>query len=185
MDYEHYQGSVASLKKLNKYLLIAVISLCVVLVGMCAAVYRAIGHKSTVLVPPVLTQQMTISDVMPDKSYLNQMALYLILLRLNVTPDNAQRNFKAFLSHVNSRIYGQMAASLDEDKKAIQQSRITSAFYPSNQEINPQAMSVKITGRLDKYVGKRSVSSKQETYVMTFDYHNGTLSILDYYKLKK
>jgi conjugal transfer pilus assembly protein TraE len=184
MEYQQYQGSVAQLKKLNKYLIYALVAMSVALLGMSAAVYRAIGYKSVILMPPVLSQQMTISDVMPDKAYLQQMGLFLVGLRLNITPSNIDNNFKAFLTHVNSKIYGRVSTKLDEEIKTVQKGRITSAFYPREQKINPTNLSVKIMGRLDKYVGNRMISSKDQTYVLAFDYTNGSLSLMDYYSIE-
>ncbi|WP_116964216.1 type IV conjugative transfer system protein TraE [Fastidiosibacter lacustris] len=184
MEYQQYQGSLAHFKKMNRYLTIVLLAMAVALVGMSIAVYRAIGHKSVVLMPPVLTQQMTISDVMPDAAYLQQMGLFLVSLRLNITPSNIDNHFKTFLTHVNSSIYGQVSVELDEEIKAVQRGRITSAFYPREQLINPHDLSVKITGRLDKYVGNRQISSKDQTYLLTFDYNQGHLSIIDYYRLE-
>ena len=183
MDFSQYQGSLMHFKKMNRYLMIALLAMSIALVGMSFAMYRAIGHKSVVLMPPVLSQQMTISDVMPDASYLQQMGLFLISLRLNITPNNVEHNFKTFLDHVNSKIYGQVSVDLDAETQAVQQSRITSAFYPREQSIDADTLSVKITGRLDKYVGNRQISSKDQTYVLTFDYSKGSLTITDYYRL--
>ena len=185
MDYEHYQGSVSQFKTLNRYLMLALAGFSLVLVGMSAALYRAIGHKSVVLMPPVLSQQMTISDVMPDASYLQQMGLFLLSLRLNITPSNIDNHFKSFLTHVHPSIYGDISVGLDEEKKAVQAGRITSAWYPHYQAINPEDLSVKITGRLDKYVGNRLISSKEQTYILVFNYRRGSLSIKDYYRLKE
>lgn len=184
MDYEHYQGSVRQLKILNKSLMIALVGMSLVLIGMSGALYRAIGHKSMVLVPPVLSQQMTISDVMPDAAYLQQMGLFLLSLRLNITPSNMENHVKTFLTHVHPKAYGAIAGQLDEEKKAVQTGRITSAWYPHAQSINPNDLSVKITGRLDKYVGSRNISSKDQTFVLVFDYTDGSLSITDYYRLE-
>ena len=183
MEFSQYQGSLAHFKQVNRYLMIALIAMAMALVGMSIAVYRAIGHKSVVLMPPVLSQQMTISDVMPDASYLQQMGLFLISLRLNITPSNVENHFQTFLTHVHSSIYGQISVDLDAEVKAIQQGRITSAFYPREQSIDADTLAVKITGRLDKYVGNRQISSKDQTYVLVFDYSKGSLTITDYYRL--
>ena len=185
MKLEVYRGSVESLQKINKLLFSCLIGMCVVLVVMSFALYRAIGYKSTILMPPVLTQQMTISDVMPDVSYLQQMGLYLISLRLNVTPSNVEHNFKAFLLHVRPNIYGLLQSTLNQETKEIENSGTTSAFYPRQQEINIDNLAVKITGRLDKYVGKRQISSRDASFVLVFRYSNGSLSISDYYRIKE
>jgi conjugal transfer pilus assembly protein TraE len=184
MDYQNYQGSIGQLRQLNRYLMIALLAMSVAIAGMGLALYRAIGYKSVVLMPPVLSQQMTISDVMPDASYLQQMGLFLLSLRLNITPSNINNHFETFLSHVNSSVYGAVSVDLDKEKKAVEQGRITSAWYPYNQEINANDLSVKITGRLDKYVGNRRISNKDQTYVLAFDYTKGSLSITDYYQIE-
>lgn len=184
MEYQHYQGSVGQLRQLNRYLMIALVAMSVAIAGMGLALYRAIGQKSVVLMPPVLSQQMTISDVMPDASYLQQMGLFLLSLRLNITPSNIENHFATFLTHVNSKAYGKISVALDKEKKAVEQGRITSAWYPHNQAINANDLSVKITGRLDKYVGNRKISSADHSYILVFDYTKGSLSITDYYQIE-
>lgn len=185
MDYQHYQGSLASSKQLNKLLSIFCVCLSVSLIVMGFCVYRAIGYKSTVFVPPVLTQQMTISDVYPDRSYLNQMALYLALLRLNVTPSNIENNFNEFLKRVDSSIFNEMKHHLDQQIKEVQESRISAAFYPRSQKVNVDEKSVFITGMLTKFVGTRLVSSKEASFIFVFSYRNGSLTIKDYYPVKE
>lgn len=184
MDYQHYQGAISQLKQLNRYLMIALLAMAVAMAGMGLALYRAIGQKSVVLMPPVLSQQMTISDVMPDASYLQQMGLFLLSLRLNVTPSNITNHFETFLTHVHPSAYGEIAKALDKEKEVVEKGRISAAWYPSAQAINPEDLSVKITGRLDKYVGARRISSENHHFVLVFDYTQGSLSMTDYFETK-
>ncbi|WP_312030916.1 TraE/TraK family type IV conjugative transfer system protein, partial [Vibrio crassostreae] len=55
--------------------------------------YQALTHQSRTLIPPTLSQAFTVSDGTVDEPYLEQMADYLLYLKLNITPASVGRQF--------------------------------------------------------------------------------------------
>ncbi|MCF6768387.1 type IV conjugative transfer system protein TraE [Thiotrichales bacterium 19S11-10] len=184
MDYQSYQGSVHQLKKLNRYLIIALVAMSLSLIAMSFCVYRAIGYKTVTLVPPLLSQQMSISDIRPDRSYVEQMGLFLTSLRLNVTPLNVDKNFHTLLLHVSPKYYGEMELALDQEAKVIKKGDISAVFYPTGQLLNIADSSLTIAGRIDKYVSSRLISSERKNFKLIFDYKDGSLTIDDFFQLE-
>lgn len=183
MEYQSYQGSVHQLRRLNRYLVIALIALSIAIIAMSFCIYRAIGHKTVTLVPPVLSQQISLSDVTPDQSYIEQMGLFLSSIRLNVTPKNAKKNFDIFLSHVAPESYGYLSSLLYKEEAAIKKGDISAVFYPTDQYIDLNKSALVIDGRLDKYSGERKVSSKEVRFEVVFDYRDGSLLITDFHQV--
>ncbi|WP_119328396.1 type IV conjugative transfer system protein TraE [Cysteiniphilum halobium] len=185
MDASHHQLGQSLGQYVNRWLKIGFIFMSLVSIVLAYALYQTIKHKMVTLVPPVLSHQMSISLIEPDDSYLAQMALFLLGMKLNVSPDNVLLNHRVLKSHTSPKTWGQLNSVLEKEAKDIQEGRISSVFYPSEQEMSIERLQVKVKGMLEKRVGLRLVSHQEVRFIVQFDYYNGSLHVKDIVELKK
>ena len=136
MDLSHYtlQQSIGSY--VNKWLKFALIATSTVSVVLAYLLYQNMRHKMTILVPPVVTHQMSLSVVRADESYLVQMGLFWLGLKLNISPDNVNQNHKILRTHIAPKAWGEIQQILEQEAEAIKTGRIASVFYPTAQEVD-------------------------------------------------
>lgn len=171
-------------KSLNALLLIgfsiAMISNCV----LAVVVLKAYVNKSRTITPPAISQAFTISDTGVDAPYLQQMAEYFAFLRLNVTPGSVNHQYNQLETYINEKNWHQVQPQLLEEKTTIKRQNISSHFTITDVQVALDDKMVKLTGNLNKYVGKRALQPETVDYIVSMDYSNGELSLLDIQKLK-
>lgn len=164
-------------QSLNQLLLVGFFVLLIsTLILSCGIVYMALNQPRT-LVPPTLTQETTVSNQSVSDSYLNMMGEYIINLKLNVTPENVGRNYQQLLNYMSSSNYHTMQPKFLAEANEIIDQKISSVFYVKSIEVSTKDYSVKIKGRLEKYVGDRPLAPENITYLVQFSYPSGVIEL--------
>jgi len=185
MEKNHYGIALDQVKLLNQLLLIGFIAslLSSIILGLC--LYRAIGTKTITFVPPVMTQQSSISAVRPDDAYLEMMSLYYLGLKLNVNPSNVHYYHQLLLIYADPSDYSHIYKILDNEEQAIVKEKISSVFYPDEVTVNPETLTVRVAGKLVKTVGVRPLKPHYYIYEIPYSYDNGLLKFKDMYRIEK
>ncbi|GIU52671.1 conjugal transfer protein TraE [Shewanella sairae] len=177
MKVSNKRDALANARYLNKLLGGgAAILLCLTLTLTIALVLVAYNQPRT-LVPPNLTTEINVSNTSVSDSYLQQMAEYVLFLKLNVTPENVGRNYGQLLQYVDSRSYHIIQPKLLAEAKDIRSEKISSTFFPKNTAIAGDDFQVRISGLLTKYVGNRPLEPEPTTYIVQFTYPSGMLAL--------
>lgn len=182
MDSAHHNLIQSISGYVNQWLKFGFIATTVLSLGLGFALYQSMRHKMIVMVPPVMTHQASVSLVKPDESYVVQMGLFWLGLKLNISSDNVEQNHRILKSHIHPDAWGALQNILEQEAHYVQKNKITSVFYPTNQEIDLDRLRLRVTGKLQKRVGERLISDKTAHFVMQFYYHNGALQIIDMFQ---
>jgi len=185
MKIQKGQTALDLTKVMNKYLVIGFIAVSISCIVLAIIAFKSFGYQRTTFVPPVISQQFTLSGVAPDASYLKQMAEYELLLKLNVTPANVDRNYEQLLKYVDASSYHVIEPMLREEAKQVKSDRISANFYILSSVVAKNALVVRITGKFQKYVGSRALAPEDTTYILKFSYPNGVLTLSSFEKQLK
>lgn len=90
--------------------------------------YRLQNEQRTAVTPMAFNAPFAVSQNSADASYLQQMALSFIALRLNVSSETVDASHQALLQYIRPGAQNQMKVILAEEAKRIKTDNVNSAF---------------------------------------------------------
>lgn len=125
-------------------------------------------NTRVVITPPDVKQQYWVEGNRFSPSYVEEMALHLTHLLLDVTESSIIPQGEVLLRWVSPDTYGVFKSKLLEDSKRLKKDQVSLYFAPAEVEIFPDGLSVDITGNLITYVASKKVTDVRETYHLKF-----------------
>ncbi|OUF58268.1 protein TraB [Escherichia coli] len=108
-----------------------------------------------------------------DASYLQQMALSFIALRLNVSPEIVDASHQALLQYIRPGAQNQMKVILAEEAKLIKKDNVNSAFFQTSVRVWPQYGRVEIRGIRKTWIGNSEPFIDIKHYILILKRENG------------
>lgn len=121
-----------------------------------------------IIAPPDMRQQYWIEGNRFSPSYVEEMALHMAHLLLDVTESCILAQGEVVLRWVSPDAYGSFKGKLLDDLKRLKKDQVSLHFAPSELEIFKDGLSVDITGNLMTYVASKKVTDVKETYRLKF-----------------
>jgi conjugal transfer pilus assembly protein TraE len=112
------------------------------------------------------------------------MSLFFLTERLTVTPSTVKGQHQLLLSMTDSVFYANFSALLASEASAIEKQKISSVFYPQTIQVNPDTLSVVITGTLHRFVGERALAPTDKTYRLQYGYRQGQLAVREFSEME-
>jgi conjugal transfer pilus assembly protein TraE len=137
-------------------------------------------NERVVIAPPHVSQEYWVESSRVSASYLEEMALFYAFLLLDTSPANASFKRDMILKESVPHAYGSLKAKLLEDENRIKKDNVTTSFQASEVRVDPNTMSVELTGDLVRYVGEKRISQSRDTYQLQMSYHHGRLMIEEF-----
>lgn len=135
--------------------------------------YRLQNEQKVVVTPMLFSAPFAVSQNQADASYLQQMALSLIALRLNVTPETVDASHEQLMTFVRPASQNALKVKLAEDAKRIKDNNVNSAFYMTSVRVYPSSNRVDVRGQLKTWIGDSKPYAELKDYVLQFDRHDG------------
>ncbi|MCP9269140.1 type IV conjugative transfer system protein TraE [Xenorhabdus sp. XENO-1] len=134
---------------------------------------RLQNEQRTVQTPMLYDAPFAVSQNQADASYLRQMALSFVALRLNVTPETVDASHAALLNFVKPAAQNELKVKLAEDAKRIKGNNVNSAFYQTSVKVYPMDGRIDIRGELKTWIGNSQPYSEIKHYVLILERTNG------------
>lgn len=136
-------------------------------------------HRET-LVPPTISKTFWIDDHEVAPEYLEQMAVFLLQLALNITPANADVNHAAFMRYVAPANFGEIQAGLRSQVAQLKQLNVSTAFYPSVVALHPDhPNTIAVSGIAVTWAADRRLPDRAGTYRLRFNYTGGRIHLAE------
>ncbi|ENM5739384.1 type IV conjugative transfer system protein TraE [Vibrio mimicus] len=142
------------------------------------SIYQTQTHQSRTLIPPTISKAFTVSDGAVDEPYLEQMADYLLYLKLNVTPANVGRQYGQLVEYVDEQSWHSVQPKLLREATVIKKDNISSHFSVGTIRMSLDTLQVQLYGKLQKYVGQRALEPEMKWYQVNFRYDQGVIGLL-------
>jgi conjugal transfer pilus assembly protein TraE len=160
----------------NGYLMLASISFVLNIMFMLD-IYLLQGRERIILVPPAIEKTMWVTNSKVSPEYLSEMSLFLANLRLNVTASNASQQHELLLRYVAPKNYSAIKTELLTEVENLKKNHITTAFFPTDVEVDGKKTIARVTGHLQSTVGDTHLPFQKVAYQMTYQYQSGRLFV--------
>lgn len=177
MDFSIAKSKIERIsQRLNLIIFVCVILLIsnLALVLLC---WHTVSHQSKIIVPANFSKPFKISDSNVDSSYLQEMALFFVNARLNVTPKTIAGSQKLLLEYTSPKFYHTFKQILTTEKHQIIKNKISGAFFVQEAHSYPKSLKVVVRGKMKRWVGERGLPPSIKNYLIQFSYKNARLSI--------
>lgn len=135
--------------------------------------YRLQNEQRTAVTPMGFNVPFAVSQNSADASYLQQMALSFIALRLNVSSETVDASHQALLQYIRPGAQNQMKVILAEEAKRIKNDNVNSAFFQTSVRVWPQYGRVEIRGVLKTWIGDSKPFTDIKHYILILKRENG------------
>lgn len=168
MDIQIYRGALSNAFATNTFLKLILILLLVSNAFLGTALLASVNSGRTIVVPPEINRTFWVERDQVSQEYLEQMALFIAQLHLNVTPSSYDYQAEAFLHYVHPSVHGKMRARLVSEGKQLRNDGASSWFAPSLVRTDVEAKQVALTGDFHLTVAQKEVVREQKTYLLEF-----------------
>ncbi len=134
-----------------------------------------IGRERIILVPPTISKSFWVDKAKVSSDYLDQMALFLIQLMLNVSPRSVDFQSKILLQYAAPEAYAELKTAMMATSERLKRDNAVTLFQPTVFNIDEPNMRVAANGLLATYIGDKRVSETNKTYLIEFRYTGGKL----------
>ncbi len=181
-------GAIFELNKITKQRNILVV-ICGVMFVMSIVQQITIfrQEKSIVLVPSFLSGEVSLSNQKVSSAYLENITRDVIGVMLDITPSNANYSAEQILKLTHPQFYGELKQQLNQRTEDVVSRKITTNFYANTMVVNMENKQVFVSGKLNTFYGTKMVMEEEKTYLITYEYNNFKLLIVDFHEedLKK
>lgn len=153
------------------------LSAILLLVVVLQAYFLCFRHERTIILPPELKQSFWVEGNTFSPLYLEEQALYMAHLLLDVSESNILMQGEVLLRYVVPENHEAFKTKILGDEQRLKRESLSLLFAPHTCEVHVDTLTVDITGDLHGYVGGKRVNTQRETYRITFESKKGRLFI--------
>jgi conjugal transfer pilus assembly protein TraE len=161
--------------------------LAVAIIVLVTSLKNAYYNQKVIVLPPVVTDEFTLTGNSYSRSYLEQIALYLSDRLLTISPTTVKSSFDTVLKFAPESVSRLLKESLDKQADTIIKERVYQVFYPTIFDISPNTLSV--SGNLKRFAGNVYQSEAETTVIFQYYVHYGRIYITSFeakpYEAKK
>lgn len=135
--------------------------------------YKLQGDRQVVAVPMLFKAPFAVSENSMDASYLEQMALSFVALRLNVSPETVDSSHQFMLAMVKPASQKELKLTLAKEANQIKKNDVNAAFFKTGIRVYPGEGRVDIRGELKTWFGDGKPDSVLKHYSLYIDRSEG------------
>jgi conjugal transfer pilus assembly protein TraE len=177
MDFQRHSGDLQSLRHRNIRLSLAVALLSGSHVIALVVILNLLGAVRTVVVPPEIHKTFWVSASHASPQYLEQMASFIAWLVLDVSPGSIDWKKDTLLGYVTPEQHGAFKTRQELESDRLKRINASTAFAPQQLQVNEQAQSVIVRGRLRTFVNGLETTTELRAYQVEFGYASARLHL--------
>jgi conjugal transfer pilus assembly protein TraE len=184
MEYQTYQNRLSQLSARFNLMVCLVFGLLIANVLLAGLAWVTHYHQRIEITPFFGGDGYHKSESSLDAHYVGLMSENFIYSRLNVTPDTVSSNFQRLATYVNAANYSEVMKLLNHESEVVKSKKISSNFVITSLKINMKALTVDVSGVLQRHVGLREIPPENMIYRLSYTYQLGRLTINRFKQIK-
>ena len=180
MDAQRYTDDLQRLQstlRRSQYLNLALV------VGLLLALWISLGsfgRERTIVTPPGIEKSFWITSGNASESYVEEMALWIANLILDVTPDNIDYKATKLLEYADPRAHGALKERQMLESARIKRDNATTYFSLETIRVHPEKLAALISGRMHTLINGTPVPEQNKNYFVRFRLDHGRASLIQF-----
>jgi type IV conjugative transfer system protein TraE len=170
------------LKQRNLFLALSLGLLC----GNIILSLKILLQSERIILTPGLKQKVWLSRNMVSNSYLEEMTNIYLSNLLDINMKNIAYKKSLIMSNLSTKDVASLKSITEYFTKSEDKYKrfdLTTYFTVKKIEIDIDKLQTTATGILTSSYGKKGISVNEEQYLLSFDYHNGTLLLQSFTRI--
>lgn len=163
---------------------LAGLSLILLIIALLQGIYLYLKNEKIIISPPDIKQSYWVEGNRFSPSYLEEVALFLCHLMLDITESNIIPQGEVLLRYISPNAYGAFKTKLLEDEKRLKKEQLSIHFMPHEIQLSPDSLTVDVTGDLISYVAAQKISQARETFRLIFEQKSNRLLLQSFKMIK-
>jgi conjugal transfer pilus assembly protein TraE len=178
MKSEIFLQKSSNLFAQNRLLKFAVLVIAAVVLYNTWMIRKALNTHRTILVPPVINQQIEFQGEKASESYIRQMVRYAMTLAVNNSPLTAEKQFQELLTLYAPESYPAAYDNLIKLASKIKDTAMSSAFYADTILLDEQNQKVEVKGIKIQFIKDVLTGTRQTAYEIAYRIQEGRFMII-------
>lgn len=166
----------------NKLLRLSSILLVIVLFQSICLLFRS---ERTIILPPEVRKEFWAEGSRFSPEYLEEQAVYMMHLSMDVNQTNYPYNMEILMRYADVNTCNYLREKFERNLKILKTNDAATRFDVKDATIYPDKNKVYVMGVMHNFVGTREISSKQETYEVSFKVVRSRLFLKDIKKVEE
>ena len=175
-DIERLQGNLRYSQYLNLALVLAL------LVSLVLAL-SSMGRERTVFTPPSIEKSFWVSNGTASPEYVEQMAVWIASLILDVTPDTIEYKANLLLGYADPRAHGALKERQVLETARLKRDNATTYFDLETVNVHADKLAALLQGRLHTLINGTAVPSQHRNYLVRFRMEAGKAHLTQFEEL--
>ena len=166
----------------NKLLTLSSVLLLIVLLQSICLLFR---NERTIILPPEVRKEFWAEGNRFSPEYLEEQAVYMMHLSMDVNQTNYPYNMEILMRYADVNTCNHLREKFERNLKILKSNDAATRFDVKDATIYPDKNKVYVTGIMRNFVGTKEISSKQETYEVSFKVVRSRLFLSDIKKVEE
>ncbi len=180
MDSERYADDLDQVKASNRRMQIIAIIQAVVIFLALILMLNLLGRDRTVVTPPVIEKSFWVTADSASDSYIQQMALWISSLVLDVTPDNIDYKASLLLQYAHPSLHGKLKERQTLSAQSMKRDNTSTYFVMQTIRTHPEKLAALMTGRFHTLINGNHVADQERNFFVRFQMDGGRAQLVEF-----
>lgn len=180
MDHQTYSADIDALRRTARRQQWIILILAIALLLALWNAINTFGRDRTIVTPPNLEKSFWITQKTASPEYVEQMALWIASLILDVTPDTIKYKSDLLLQYVAPSAHGELSEKQTLQTQRLKRDNASTYYVLQTINIDSARLAAVLSGRLHTLINGRHVDEIEKFYFVRFRLEGGRASVTDF-----
>lgn len=183
MDAQRYADDLQRAQSNLRHSQYLSITLAIAMILSLWLVLNSLGRERTVITPPTLEKSFWITNGEASPAYVEEMAVWVASLILDVTPDTVEYKAKLLLRYTDPRAHGALKERQLLETARLKRDNATTYFDLETINVHSDKLAALLSGRLHTLINGTAVPEQHRNYLVRFRLDAGRAQLIQFEEL--